>query len=498
MKISAAIVIHNEGPILRQYFEHLKYYVDDFIVADQNSTDNSIEICKEYGARVFKTKHWGYSEPDKEFIAKQAKNDWVIVLDPDERFTTEFLENLPKILNEADAKKCEGIQCPVKFILDGYDMELVRGRVQPRIIKKGVKCSTRIHSAYLPQQVLTVNIPQYHFKSSKEHFGEEDERTQLNIPERIKANSIEQNLKLKKELKEKREKTKEFNKNFKSDVSNFPPQIIIETSINCNANCIMCPNDKLERKNRNMPMALFKNLIDQCIGKGVEQIHPFMHGEPFMVEDIFEKLEYVNEKLPATQITIFTNGNLLDDEKAKKLLKIRNVKIFFSIDAYTKETYEKIRKGLDFEKTKANILNFIKLNNESETPIITGVSMTRSNYNAHEISPFINFWNGKVDNIDTHRCTGRNIDVPAYTSEEAAAHFKSIACGVLFNFMCINTDGNVSMCCEDYTPKVILGNVNNESIETIWNGKRFNAIRKAHMEGRKSDLMVCKTCNICM
>ena len=94
--ISALMVIRNEGAILREYFEHLKEYVDEFVVADQCSTDNSVEICKEYGARVFRTKNWGYCEPDKEFILKQIKHDWAITLDPDERFSTEILKNLQR------------------------------------------------------------------------------------------------------------------------------------------------------------------------------------------------------------------------------------------------------------------------------------------------------------------------------------------------------------------------------------------------------------------
>lgn len=499
MKISAALVIYNEGKILRGYFDHLKDYIDDFVVADQQSTDNSIEICKAYGARVFKTKHWGYSEPDKEFIAKQAKHDWVIVLDPDERFDQRFLKSLPEILQLADNQRCVGIELPVYFILDGYQMELLNGRKQIRIVKKGTKCSTRIHSNYGAIPSLLVNVPQYHFKTSEEHFREEKDRINLNIHNRIKSRTIVQNIKLKKELEDKKRKTIEFNKNFKSDIYKFPKHILIESSVNCNANCAMCPNDELKRKNKEMPHSLFKKIIDQCVGKDVEEIHPFMHGEPFMVKDIFEKMKYINDKLPTTKIIIFTNGALLDEEKSKKLLKIKNVKeITFSLDAYTEKTYKKIRKGLDFDKTKANIFNFIKLNNESPTRIPTSVSMTRSIQNQHEVIPFGKFWISKVDKIDVHRCTGRNKEVPLFGDDLIKEHFKEMPCNSVFNVMPINTDGEVVMCCEDAMAKVVIGNVNEQSMVEIWNNDKYNTIRTAHIEHRKRDLPICKDCNASM
>ena len=496
--ISAVLVVKNEGHILREYFEHLKLYVDEFIVADQCSTDNSIEICKEYGARVFRTKDWGYSEPDKEFVLKQIKNNWAITLDPDERFSNEILFNLQNIMSEAEKNRCDSVSFNVKFIMDGYEIEsMSKDITQIRIVRKDVKCFTRIHSNYDGMYSLQVNLNQYHYKHTNDHMNKEDVRVKLNISKEIVDKTKEKNSLILKELEFKHKETEKINKTFKSDYYKFPKKILIETSVNCNAKCIMCPNNKIKRINREMSLENFKKIIDSLVDKEVEEIHPFIHGEPFVVKDIFKMMSYINEVLPTTKIVLFSNAGVLNEAKSKELINIKNIKsITFSVDASTKETYEKIRVGLNFETTINNILKFLELNKQSNTPINTSVSMTISDINRTEYDTYYNFWKDKVDSIDGHRCTGRNKEIRAYGNYIELVHFRQIPCKILFEMLAINTDGNVVMCCEDFTPKVTLGNVFETSIEEIWNSEKFNKIRKAHIEHKKYDLDVCKNCDV--
>jgi len=195
MKLSAVIVIRNESKNLRAYFEHLMPFVDDFVVADQCSTDNSVEICKEYGARVIRTHNWGYSEPDKEFILNKAKNDWVITLDPDERFSWKILANLNQIMNMAEEGNHDGISFKVHFSLDGYTIPSLSGMLNERIIKKGVKCGTRIHMNYAPTNLLSLDFEQFHYKYSEDTLNKENKRLKLQ-DERIQNCTITKNNKM--------------------------------------------------------------------------------------------------------------------------------------------------------------------------------------------------------------------------------------------------------------------------------------------------------------
>ena len=497
LPISAVIVIRNEGKILREYFEHLKDYVDEFVVADQCSTDNSLEICKEYGAKIFQTANFGYSEPNKEFVLNQIKNEWAITLDPDERFSNRILHNLDTILRVLNDGGYDSAEFKVKFFMDGYPIKSLSDMKQIRIVRKGTRCATRMHSNYIGFKPLYIDEEQFHFKHLEDHMQKEDERVELTPIESIKSSTVIKNNIMQQELERLQNITEEFNKNFVSYCRTFPKEIILETSINCNANCIMCPNHKVKRINRNISDELFKKVIDQCIGKNVGAIHPFMHGEPFVVPDIFDKLRYINEKLPDTEIVLISNGGAFTEDKARELLTIKNIRsLTFSIDAINPETYAKVRRGLDYNTTFNNILTFLGLNKVSDNPIKTAVSMTISNYNINENKEFYDFWVDKVDHVDRHRCTGRNKEVMFYGDEDSRIHFKNVPCKILWDIMCINTDGNISMCCEDYQPEVIIGNVNNQSIEEIWNSDKFNTIRRLHLEHKKDLLLVCKDCDV--
>ena len=49
--------------------------------------------------------------------------------------------------------------------------------------------------------------------------------------------------------------------------------------------------------------------------------------------------------------------------------------------------------------------------------------------------------------------------------------------------MTIKSDGEAAMCMEDFNNEIILGNILEESLHDIWNGKKYQEFRKAHFGG---------------
>jgi radical SAM protein with 4Fe4S-binding SPASM domain len=68
---------------------------------------------------------------------------------------------------------------------------------------------------------------------------------------------------------------------------------------------------------------------------------------------------------------------------------------------------------------------------------------------------------------------------------------KTSWCGYLITSVYINPDGNVFSCC-NYSP-AILGNIKNESLDDIWNGKKIKKFRKLNNNGL---LQCAKNCKI--
>ena len=75
---------------------------DEVLVVDSGSRDATVDVAQSLGARVIHQDWLGYG-PQKRFAALQAKHDWVLSLDADERLTPELLESLHQALVDPHA-----------------------------------------------------------------------------------------------------------------------------------------------------------------------------------------------------------------------------------------------------------------------------------------------------------------------------------------------------------------------------------------------------------
>ena len=74
--------------------------------------------------------------------------------------------------------------------------------------------------------------------------------------------------------------------------------------------------------------------------------------------------QYLKKKWPGMHIELFDAFYFIDEQKAKELLELGIDTIFISIDAATKETYEVIRVGSDFNRVVNNIKHFLEMKKE--------------------------------------------------------------------------------------------------------------------------------------
>ncbi|MBK8575604.1 MAG: glycosyltransferase family 2 protein [Elusimicrobia bacterium] len=84
-QLSAVLIVRNEERDLPACLESLKGVADEIVLVDSGSTDRTVEIAQQQGARVIHRAFAGFG-PQKQFALEQAVGDWVINLDADERF----------------------------------------------------------------------------------------------------------------------------------------------------------------------------------------------------------------------------------------------------------------------------------------------------------------------------------------------------------------------------------------------------------------------------
>ena len=85
------------------------------------------------------------------------------------------------------------------------------------------------------------------------------------------------------------------------------PEIRIETTNICNAHCIMCPREKLDREKGTMSIDLFKKIIDEVKDYGVEIIKGYSNFVHLKFP-IGNDLELIVQKMKKKGYLIRTTG----------------------------------------------------------------------------------------------------------------------------------------------------------------------------------------------
>ncbi|MBI4552401.1 MAG: SPASM domain-containing protein [Candidatus Latescibacteria bacterium] len=282
----------------------------------------------------------------------------------------------------------------------------------------------------------------------------------------------------------------------------FPEVISIESSSYCNADCIMCPREKLTRTKGNMTLDLYRKIIDECARhrRQVRLIQPFMFGEPFINKRLVEMIQYTKHKMPSTPVNVSTNGSLISPERAQDILDSGLDKINIDIDGASKETFESVRVGLNYDDVVENARSLMALKRRTgrKKPEIT-VTIINMDRTAGEIEAFKGLWGPIADHVVVQSYTtwtgsveDRNVGDSAAASQAGRFTFP---CKHPWEEFVIAHDGRVSICCLDFDFTVVVGDVSAQSIQDIWNGEALSRVRQTMIENRYEELDLCRHCN---
>lgn len=97
MALSCCIITQDEGDRIRRCIEAARDVVDEIVIVDSGSTDDTVEIAKSLGAKVFFNAWDGYG-PQKRHAEDCASNDWILNLDADEILTPELAREIKALM----------------------------------------------------------------------------------------------------------------------------------------------------------------------------------------------------------------------------------------------------------------------------------------------------------------------------------------------------------------------------------------------------------------
>ncbi len=278
----------------------------------------------------------------------------------------------------------------------------------------------------------------------------------------------------------------------------FPDRITVEFSLSCNLRCCMCPRRFLDTPNGFMPKSLFMKIVDEISAYPLSAVVIFFRGESLLHPDFAFMVDYLKQKT-RTKLQLATNGLLMTHDMAGYLLEKGMDFVSFSLDAYTKETYEQIRRGSDFDKVIDNLHHFLTLNNSGRHPKCeVQVSATENEFNQKELSAFSEYWKTYVDRVRVYPQHSENGVFGKLVNKNGCTdRAERQPCPKLFNDMVIYYNGDVALCNHDWnrSKEDIIGNINSASIKSIWSGDVYRKIRKSHLQGNWEKESVCSGCD---
>ena len=110
MKISACIITRDEEANIERAINSLTF-ADEIVLVDSGSTDRTVEIAEELGARCFYNEWKGFSK-QKQFATDLCSHDWVFSLDADEWVSEELAQEIESLRELLPEMKKSGFKIP--------------------------------------------------------------------------------------------------------------------------------------------------------------------------------------------------------------------------------------------------------------------------------------------------------------------------------------------------------------------------------------------------
>jgi MoaA/NifB/PqqE/SkfB family radical SAM enzyme len=283
----------------------------------------------------------------------------------------------------------------------------------------------------------------------------------------------------------------------------FPSQVIVDVTEVCDLACIHCPHPVFKKSKYYSGCSLSLDLNEKVIdevkhhGQNITQyVRYCAEGEPLINPRIYEMIEYASRN-SGTTVTLTTNGTLMNERRIERLLAAKVDVIDISIDAFTPETYAKIRVNGDLKTTRSNVLCLLQMAKQPSAHTKVVVSYIEQPQNIHETSDFESFWKDKgADYVVVrrlHSAAGTVTAIADVMRKENAEETRR-PCLYPWERIVLNPRGYLCFCPADWTHGSTIADYRTTTIHEIWQGEFYQKLREAHLSNDFSDHQFCGQC----
>lgn len=278
---------------------------------------------------------------------------------------------------------------------------------------------------------------------------------------------------------------------------------VIEINGGCNYSCQMCPQTSGRGKNwlKKISLKDFERVVAECSEYGLNVVNLEGSGEPTLNRDLPEYISIVR-KYNAKPF-IYTNGHNLQGNFMKECVDAGLALARFSIIGYNQLKYMQWMNKDAFNLVLNNAKEMKDYVKKTESDcIVASYHLILDNDNIeYEIEQYRNNFIDVVDSYaeiwKMHNWSGE------YDSNYKRKGVKR-TCGRPFSPDLTvraggsnNTKLSIAPCCQTLGKDDLadLGSIENKSIEEVWNGDKYQSLRKLHDEQRFDEIPFCKDCD---
>lgn len=288
-----------------------------------------------------------------------------------------------------------------------------------------------------------------------------------------------------------------------------PANILVEPSAECKADCLGCPQPKMQRNKGFMSGQTFSSLLE---GLQYQEDFRFIFsgcGEPLLNPDFSKMLEQV----AGSSTMLVTSLQQLPPENLS-LSALDHLRI--SVDALEEKGFARARSGCNWR----NVEQFIAETGAKKKSLFAsfpelGVTLVRSNFTETTVLPFLQYWKKVAQPVFNDWFFKWPFDLPAdkmqwfqilgensflgqieKTGQVDFAPVKRRPCRHALLTASVLWDGSVTLCPFDTEGRMIVGNVNQFPLLEIWRSDNAKAFREAHINQEfAAASKLCENCS---
>lgn len=284
-------------------------------------------------------------------------------------------------------------------------------------------------------------------------------------------------------------------------MNNFPNDIMIEVTNECNLRCTTCYSHQDDRPKKYMDLYVFKKIIDEIPEKNTKTISLYNYWEPLLHKQIWEFVEYAKQNW-IKNIKIATNGTFLTANKSVELIQSWLDYISISVDWTTQEIYEKFRVWWNLNQVLKNTQVLVKLKEKLWYWPMIELQFIIMSHNENQVEnikllaeklwvDILRYKTVLIKNKKWSHLKPENKDYTRYEKIE-----KTNSCLKPKEWIVINVDWKVIPCCyitDKYIDIHTLWNINGNNLVDLYNSNKSKNFIE-NVEKNKQSVDYCKDC----